>query len=61
MKNIGELLVMVEYCRYGSLKSYIMVHRNRFVNQVDVSGILKAIHGAAATENGSSSVNHESE
>ncbi|EFX82816.1 hypothetical protein DAPPUDRAFT_48631, partial [Daphnia pulex] len=28
----GELFIIVEYCRYGSLKSYLSNHRKTFVN-----------------------------
>lgn len=33
--KIGELLVIVEYCRYGNLQQYLLKRRNKFVNQVD--------------------------
>ncbi len=61
LDKIGELFVMVEYCRNGSLKSFIMSHRNRFVNQVGTSGNLSAVCYVPATEISSSSDNHESE
>ncbi|RWS12832.1 Vascular endothelial growth factor receptor 3-like protein, partial [Dinothrombium tinctorium] len=36
-KNIakGELLVIVEYCRYGNLRQYLLQHRENFLNQVN--------------------------
>ncbi|GIX95042.1 vascular endothelial growth factor receptor 3 [Caerostris extrusa] len=36
-KNIsqGELLVMVEYCRYGNLRNYLLRHREKFINEMD--------------------------
>nr|XP_023029901.1 vascular endothelial growth factor receptor 1-like [Leptinotarsa decemlineata] len=36
-KNVikEELLVIVEYCRYGNLLNYLLRHRSHFVNQVD--------------------------
>ncbi|XP_015119828.1 vascular endothelial growth factor receptor 1 isoform X2 [Diachasma alloeum] len=36
-KNIAkrELLVIVEYCRYGNLHNYLLRHRSDFVNQID--------------------------
>ncbi len=37
---IGELFVIVEYCRFGNLQSYLINHRNNFVNQVDKLGNL---------------------
>ncbi|XP_023245876.1 vascular endothelial growth factor receptor 1-like [Copidosoma floridanum] len=37
-KNIAEheLLVIVEYCRFGNLQSYLLRHRQNFLNQVDL-------------------------
>ncbi|XP_044012996.1 vascular endothelial growth factor receptor kdr-like isoform X2 [Aphidius gifuensis] len=36
-KNIAkrELLVIVEYCRYGNLHNYLIKHRSQFINQID--------------------------
>ncbi|XP_034952110.1 vascular endothelial growth factor receptor 1 isoform X2 [Chelonus insularis] len=36
-KNIAkrELLVIVEYCRFGNLHNYLLRHRNDFINQID--------------------------
>ncbi|XP_046456193.1 vascular endothelial growth factor receptor kdr-like [Daphnia pulex] len=34
----GKLLVVVEYCRFGNLQTYLINHRNNFVNQVDELG-----------------------
>lgn len=31
----GELLVMVEYCRYGNLRNYLLRHRDKFINDID--------------------------
>ncbi|XP_046637844.1 vascular endothelial growth factor receptor 1-like isoform X2 [Daphnia pulicaria] len=36
----GELFVIVEYCRFGNLQTYLINHRNNFVNQVDKLGNL---------------------
>ncbi|XP_034249879.1 vascular endothelial growth factor receptor 1 isoform X2 [Thrips palmi] len=33
--NKMELLVIVEYCRYGNLHNYLMKHRNHFIDQID--------------------------
>jgi hypothetical protein len=30
-----ELLVIVEYCRFGNLHNYLLRHREDFVDQVD--------------------------
>lgn len=32
---IGELLVIVEYCRFGNLQIYLLRHRDNYINQVD--------------------------
>ncbi|XP_012148216.1 PDGF- and VEGF-receptor related isoform X2 [Megachile rotundata] len=36
-KNISkrELLVIVEYCRFGNLHNYLFRHRTNFINQID--------------------------
>ena len=36
----GDLFVIIEYCRYGNLLSYIIKNRHKFVNQVDSFGFL---------------------
>ena len=33
--NKRELLVIVEYCRFGNIQKYLMVHRHHFIDQVD--------------------------
>ncbi len=32
--NKRELLVIVEYCRFGNIQKYLLLHRNSFINQV---------------------------
>lgn len=36
----GELLVIVEYCKYGNLHNLLLKHRDVFINQVDSLGNL---------------------
>ena len=36
----GEVFVLVEYCRYGNLLSYVTNARGRFINQVNSVGNL---------------------
>ncbi|KAI9559272.1 hypothetical protein GHT06_016061 [Daphnia sinensis] len=38
----GELLVIVEYCRYGNLQAYLVNHRRNFINLVDEFGNMKS-------------------
>lgn len=33
--STGELLVIVEYCRFGNLHNYLLRHRADFINQID--------------------------
>ena len=40
MLFIGELLIIVEYCQFGNLQSYLIKNRNSFINQVDEFGNL---------------------
>ncbi|KZC11067.1 Vascular endothelial growth factor receptor 3, partial [Dufourea novaeangliae] len=35
--KLGELLVIVEYCRFGNLHNYLLRHRGDFINQIDPS------------------------
>ncbi|KAK4010542.1 vascular endothelial growth factor receptor 1 [Daphnia magna] len=37
----GELLIIVEYCRFGNLQTYLMKHRNSFINLLDEFGNMK--------------------
>ncbi len=32
--------MIVEYCRYGNLQTYLIKHRKNFINQVDEFGNL---------------------
>lgn len=34
----GELMVIVEYCRYGNIRSYLLSNRNSFVDLLDPNG-----------------------
>lgn len=43
---IGELLVIVEYCRYGNIQNYLIRHRSNFINQVDPRGYIDPNVGA---------------
>lgn len=39
--ELGELLVIVEYCQFGNLQTYLINHRHKFVNQLDEFGNMK--------------------
>ena len=43
--KIGELFIIVEYCRFGNLQTFLTSNRNNFINQVDEFGELKAENG----------------
>lgn len=47
----GELLVIVEYCRFGNLHNYLLRHRGEFINQIDPnSGYIDYTIGAEILE-----------
>ena len=33
----GQLMVIVEYCKFGNIRSYLLAHRNYFINQLDIT------------------------
>ena len=35
---VEEFLVLIDYCQFGNLKSYLMKHRSQFINQLNGSG-----------------------
>ena len=43
MPSSGDLLLIVDYCCYGNLLSYVIDARKRFVNQADSLGNLRKI------------------
>ncbi|XP_032783017.1 vascular endothelial growth factor receptor 1 isoform X1 [Daphnia magna] len=47
----GELLVVVEYCRFGNLQTYLSSHRDSFVNLVDEFGNIQSQSEKEETEN----------
>ncbi|KAK4010925.1 hypothetical protein OUZ56_020047 [Daphnia magna] len=40
--NKGELFVIVEYCRFGNLQTYLINHRHGFINLMDEFGNMKS-------------------
>ncbi|KAK4010358.1 hypothetical protein OUZ56_019504 [Daphnia magna] len=47
----GELLVIVEYCRFGNLQTYLSSHRGSFVNLVDEFGNIRSQSETEEKEN----------
>jgi hypothetical protein len=35
-----EILVIIDFCRFGNLKSYLIEHRDKFINQLNALGNL---------------------
>ncbi|KAK2588224.1 hypothetical protein KPH14_004258 [Odynerus spinipes] len=70
-KNISkrELLVIVEYCRFGNLHNYLLRHRSDFINQIDPTngkfdpmiGIDLLTRTTSISSNNSISANSETE
>lgn len=62
--NKMELLVIVEYCRYGNLHNYLMKHRNKFIDQIDpVTGLIdptRGVEALAGLQNGRNSGHSDS-
>ncbi|EFX73007.1 hypothetical protein DAPPUDRAFT_253800 [Daphnia pulex] len=46
---VRELFIIVEYCRFGNLQTFLTSNRNNFINQVDEFGELKAENGNEVT------------
>lgn len=38
---LGELYIIVEYCRFGNLQTYLTNHRKNFINLLDDLGNIK--------------------
>lgn len=52
--DLGELYVIVEYCRFGNLQAFLMNHRKTFLNLVDDSGM---VNSAVDVEEGLKPIN----
>jgi hypothetical protein len=35
---VEEFLVLIDFCEFGNLKSYLIKNRNQFINQLNGSG-----------------------
>ena len=51
---LGELFIIVEYCKYGSLNSYLQKHQKNYINQIDpeTSGLDTSIGGNNSRKTG---------
>ncbi len=47
---VEEFLVLIDYCQFGNLKSYLMKNRNQFVNQLSGSGEMQPVYETAETD-----------
>ena len=51
--NLGQLFILVEYCPFGNLRTYLVTNRSSFVNLVDEFGNMNSFnneHDATETE-----------
>lgn len=54
---LEELLMIVEYCRFGNLYNYLLQHRQNFVNQINSkTGLIDVNIGADLLETKRTSV-----
>ena len=51
--TIGDLMVIVEYCRFGNILDFLVKHRSVYVDQVDATtGSINSFLGMAQTADG---------
>ena len=46
-KCIEEFLILIDYCEFGNLKSYLIKNRNQFINQLNGSGEMQPVYKMA--------------
>ncbi len=44
---VEEFLVLIDFCHFGNLKSYLIKNRNQFVNQLSGSGEMQPVYETA--------------
>ena len=44
---VEKFLVLIDYCAFGNLKSYLIKNRNQFVNQLSGSGEMQPVYETA--------------
>ena len=47
---VEEFLVLIDFCHFGNLKSYLIKNRNQFINQLDGSGKMQPVYETAETD-----------
>jgi serine/threonine protein kinase len=47
---VEKFLVLIDYCQFGNLKSYLIKHRNQFINQLSGSGEMQPVYETAETD-----------
>ncbi|XP_046462941.1 vascular endothelial growth factor receptor 1-like isoform X2 [Daphnia pulex] len=48
--NIKEILVIIEFCKFGDLKSYFIKHRDQFINELNALGNMPPTNETAAND-----------
>ena len=44
---VEEFLVLIDFCQFGNLKSYLMKNRNQFINQLNEFGEMQPVYEMA--------------
>ncbi len=47
---VEEFLVLIDFCQFGNLKSYLLKHRDQFINQLNGSGEMQTEDVTTETE-----------
>jgi hypothetical protein len=47
---LEEILVIIEFCKFGDLKSYLIKHRDQFINELDSLGNMPPTNETAAND-----------
>ena len=41
---VEEILVIIDFCEFGNLKSYLIKHRDEFINQLNELGDMQPVN-----------------
>jgi hypothetical protein len=44
---VEKFLVLIDYCEFGNLKSYLIKNRNQYINQLNGSGEMQPVYKTA--------------